>query len=117
MHVLANLMRVPVLGIIIDAGAMISMFACALACITAAARIMLLMARNGLIPIHLCRTHHRNDTPHLAVVLIAVVTLIPTLILTTLGFSGTDIYGWVGSFAVYGFLTIYGLTCVRCHSS
>jgi hypothetical protein len=40
------------------------------------------------------------------------VTLIPTLILTSLGFSGTDIYGWVGSFAVYGFITIYGLTCV-----
>ena len=112
MHVLANQTGVPVLGPIIDAGAMISMFACALACITAAARIMLLMARNGLIPIHLCKTHHRNDTPHLAVVLTAVVTLIPTLILTTLGFSGTDIYGWVGSFAVYGFITIYGLTCV-----
>ena len=112
MHVLANRTGVPVLGIIIDAGAMISMFACALACITAAARIMLLMAHNGLIPIHLCKTHHRNDTPHLAVVLTAVVTLIPTLILTTLGFSGTDIYGWVGSFAVYGFITIYGLTCV-----
>ena len=32
--------------------------------------------------------------------------------LTTLGYSGTDIYGWLGSFAVYGFITIYGLTCV-----
>jgi amino acid transporter len=112
MHVLANVTGVPVLGVIIDAGAVISMFACALACITAAARIMLLMARNGLIPIHLCKTHHRNDTPHLAVVLTTVAILIPTLILTTLGFSGPDIYGWAGSFAVYGFLTIYGLTCV-----
>jgi amino acid transporter len=112
MHVLANHAAVPVLGIIIDAGAMISMFACALACITAAARILLLMAHNRLVPIHLCKTHHRNETPHLAVVLTAVVVGVPTLVLTALGYSGTDIYGWLGSFAVYGFITIYGLTCV-----
>jgi amino acid transporter len=112
MHVLANQAAVPVLGIIIDAGAMISMFACALACITAAARILLLMAHNRLVPIHLCKTHHRNETPHLAVVLTAVVVGVPTLVLTALGYSGTDIYGWLGSFAVYGFITIYGLTCV-----
>jgi amino acid transporter len=112
MHVLASQAAVPVLGIIIDAGAMISMFACTLACITAAARILLLMAHNGLVPIHLCKTHRRNETPHLAVLLTAVVVGIPTLILITLGFSGSDIYGWLGSFAVYGFITIYGLTCI-----
>ena len=112
MHVLANQAAVPVLGIIIDAGAMVSMFACILACITAAARILLLMAHNGLVPIHLCKTHHRNETPHLAVVLTAVVTGIPTLVLVAMGFSGGDIYGWLGSFAVYGFITIYGLTCI-----
>jgi amino acid transporter len=112
LHVLANRAAVPVLGIIIDAGAMIGMFACALACITAAARILLLMARNGLVPIKLCKTHSRNDTPHLAVVFTAIVVLVPTLVLNALGFSGTDIYGWLGSFAVYGFITIYGLTCV-----
>jgi amino acid transporter len=112
MHVLANNAAVPALGIIIDAGAMISMFACILACVTAAARILLLMAHNGLVPIHLCRTHRRNDTPHLAVLLTAVAVLIPTFILASLGFSATDIYGWAGSFAVYGFITIYGLTCI-----
>jgi amino acid transporter len=112
MHVLANQAAVPVLGILIDAGAMVSMFACALACITAGARILLLMAHNGLVPIHLCKTHQRNETPHMAVLLTAAVVLIPTMVLTALGYSGTDIYGWLGSFAVYGFITIYGLTCI-----
>jgi amino acid transporter len=70
------------------------------------------MARNGLVPIKLCKTHSRNDTPHLAVVFTAIVVLVPALVLNALGFSGTDIYGWLGSFAVYGFITIYGLTCV-----
>lgn len=112
MHVLASQVALPVLGIVIDAGAMISMFACGLACITAGARILLLMAHNGLVPAHFCKTHQRNETPHLAVVLTAVAVLVPTLVLTVLGYSGTDIYGWTGSFAVYGFITIYGLTCV-----
>jgi amino acid transporter len=112
MHVLANQVALPVFGLIIDAGAMVSMFACLLACITAAARILLLMAHNRLAPMRLCRTHKRNETPHVAVLISAFVVGIPVLILVTLGFSGTDIYGWLGSFAVYGFITIYGLTCI-----
>jgi amino acid transporter len=70
------------------------------------------MAHNGLVPIQFCKTHRRNETPHLAVLLTAAVVGIPALILIILGYSGTDIYGWLGSFAVYGFITIYGLTCV-----
>jgi amino acid transporter len=112
MHILANQVALPVLGLIIDAGAMISMFACLLACITAAARILLLMAHNRLVPMQLCRTHHRNETPHVGVLITALVVGIPVLILITLGYSGTDIYGWLGSFAVYGFITSYGLTCI-----
>src|SRR6202034_1182033 len=47
-----------------------------------------------------------------AVLLTAALVGIPALILLILGYSGTDIYGWLGSFAVYGFITIYGLTCI-----
>jgi len=112
MHVLANQVALPALGLIIDAGAMVSMFACLLACITAAARILLLMAHNGLVPARLHRTHHRNDTPHVAVLISAVAVAAPAVGLLAFGFSGIDIYGWLGSFAVYGFITIYGLTCV-----
>jgi amino acid transporter len=112
MHVLANQVALPALGVIIDAGAMISMFACLLACITAAARILLLMGHNGLVPSRLCSTHSRNETPHVGVLITAAAVGIPTLALTALGYAGTDIYGWLGSFAVYGFLTIYGLTCI-----
>ena len=112
MHVLASQVSMPALGVIIDAGAMISMFGCLLACITAAARILLLMGHNGLVPAKLCRTHHKNETPHLGVVLTAAAVGVPTLTLMVLGYSGTDIYGWLGSFAVYGFITIYLLTCI-----
>jgi amino acid transporter len=112
MHVLASQVAAPVLGLIIDAGAMISMFACVLACITAAARIFLLMAHNRLVPLSWSRTHPRNETPHVAVLISAVAIGLPTVVLLTLGYAGTDIYGWLGSFAVYGFITIYGITCI-----
>ncbi len=112
MHVLANLAALPVLGILIDAGAVVSMFACGLACITAAARILLLMAHHGLVPIQMCRTHHRNETPHVAVLITSAAVGVPALALLLMGYSATDVYGWLGSFAVYGFITIYGLTCV-----
>src|SRR5271154_6304134 len=48
MHVVAAVAGVPVLGLLIDVGAMVSLFACTLACITAAARVLMRMARNGL---------------------------------------------------------------------
>src|SRR6202023_2573544 len=48
MRVLAGVGGVPVLGLLIDIGVLVSMFAGTLACITAAARVLLLMAHNGL---------------------------------------------------------------------
>src|SRR5208282_1625830 len=48
MRVLAKLGGLPILGLLIDIGALVSMFAGTLACITAAARVLLLMSHNGL---------------------------------------------------------------------
>lgn len=111
-HTLARVAGVSALGIAVDVGAMMSVFACTLACITAAARVLLLMSHHGLAHAHLTRTHHRNETPHLAVIVTAVVTYIPTVALAASGVSSADIYGWLGSLATYGFLTAYALVCL-----
>src|ERR1700691_6608270 len=50
MHVLAMESGLPLLGHLIDVGLLISLSAGTLACITAAARVLLLMAHNGLAP-------------------------------------------------------------------
>src|SRR5271157_5726656 len=63
MYVLARVGGVPVLGLLIDIGALVSLFAGTLACITAAARVLLLMAHNGLAHDSLRATHSRNRTP------------------------------------------------------
>src|SRR6202042_1567188 len=69
MYVLAKVGGVPVLGLLIDIGALVSLFAGTLACITAAARVLLLMAHNGLAHGSLSATHAQHQTPGRAIVI------------------------------------------------
>ena len=112
LRVLSTEAGVPILGPMIDVGALVSMFACTLACVTAGARVLLLMARNGLIHRSLGSTHKQNETPAVAVIFVGVLTFVPAAVLGSRGMSGTDIYGWMGSLATYGFITTYGLVAV-----
>ena len=112
LHLLASHAGVGFLGTAVDIGAMVSMFACVLACITAASRVLMLMSHRGLVHRVLSSTHPRNETPHWAVLLTAAATLLPPLILTLRGASATDIYSWMGSLATYGFITVYALVSI-----
>ena len=112
MHVVARVSGVPVLGLLIDIGAMVSLFACTLGCITAAARVLLLMAHNGLAHDSLRAAHAKNQTPSRAVVITGAAALLPVAILAARGASGLDVYGWLGSLATYGFIVAYALVCV-----
>jgi amino acid transporter len=110
-RVLSVVGRMPALGFLIDIGAVVSMFAGTLACITAAARVLLLMAHNGLTHESLRTTHARNETPSVAIIVSGLVAFIPVMVLAARGSSGLDIYGWLGSLATYGFIVTYGLVC------
>ncbi len=112
LHTMAVRTGASLLGTVIDVGAMISMFACTLACITAGARVLMLMSHRGLAHRSLRATHAKNETPHLAVVVTAVASLLPAVVLAAKGVSSADIYGWMGALATYGFITVYALVCV-----
>jgi amino acid transporter len=112
MSLLARVAGVPILGLIIDIGALVSMFAATLACITAAARVLLLMAHNGLAHGSLRNTHLQNRTPSRAVVITGIAALFPVAVLAAHGSSGLDVYGWMGSLATYGFIVGYALVCI-----
>lgn len=112
MYVLAKLGGVPIFGLLIDIGALVSLFAGTLACITAAARVLLLMAHNGLAHSALRTTHAHNRTPSLAVVITGIAALLPVAVLAAHGASGLDVYGWLGSLATYGFIVAYALVCI-----
>ena len=96
----------------IDCGVVISMFACILACVIAAARVLLQMAHHGLAHGHLRRMHAANETPLFATAAIGAMVVVAPAILAQRGATGADIYGWMGSCAVYGFLTAYAMVAV-----
>ena len=112
MHVLARVGGAPLLGLLIDIGALVSLFAGTLACVTAAARVLMLMAHNGLTHRSLRSTHARNETPHLAILVTGTAAVAPVAVLAARGSTGLDVYGWMGSLATYGFIVAYALVCV-----
>jgi amino acid transporter len=112
MYVLAQVGGVPVLGLLIDIGALVSLFAGTLACITAAARVLLRMAHDGLAHDFFRATHACNQTPSRAVIVTGIAAVLPVAVLAGRGSSGLDVYGWLGSLATYGFIVAYALACV-----
>jgi amino acid transporter len=100
------------LGGLIDICAMVSMFACTLACVTAAARVLLLMAHNGMVHAGLRKTHAKNETPHAAVLATGAATLLLPVGLILGKVSGETIYDWMGTLATYGFIVVYALVAV-----
>jgi amino acid transporter len=111
MRVVAEVGGVRILGELIDIGALVSLFACTLACITAAARVLLLMSHHGLAHGSLRATHARNETPSRAVIVTGIAAVLPVAILAARGADGLDVYGWMGSLATYGFIVAYALVC------
>jgi amino acid transporter len=112
MHVLATLGGIPIFGVLIDVGALVSLFAGTLACITAAARVLLLMSHNGLAHRALRNTHIRNATPSSAILVTGIAAVVPVAILALRGASGLDVYGWLGALATYGFIVTYALVSI-----
>jgi amino acid transporter len=111
MHVLAGVGGMPVLGLLIDLGALVSLFAGILAGITAAARVLLQMSHNGLTHRSFRATHARNETPAGATIATGLAAFLPVVFLALKGTNGLDVYGWLGMLAVYGFVVSYGLVC------
>jgi amino acid transporter len=112
MHVLARKVGFSALGPAIDFGAFVAGFACVLACTTASARVMLRMAHSGLLPDTFAYTHKSFGTPTRGVVLTGAVMFAISAPLVLHGVTGPDIYGWLGSLSVFGFLTAYALVAV-----
>ena len=96
----------------IDAGVLVSMFAATLAFVIALGRLLLLMARHQLVPVRLAQTSARHKTPATAGVLVGALALVPVVVLLLRGASGAEVYGWMGSLAVFGYLTTYMLVAV-----
>lgn len=112
LHHLAEIAGIAPLGVAIDFGALISMFACVLACTTAAARVLMRMAHGRLLPSAFERTSKKHGTPGAAIALSAGLMLAATLAMEWRTFTGSDMYDLLGSLSVFGFLTAYALVAL-----
>ena len=101
-----------IIGRIIDLGVLVSMFACTLGCIIAASRVLMLMAHHGLVHKTFVKTHEVRQTPVAAGLLTGLLVFLPVAFLGWKGTSPSDMYAYLGTLAVYGFLTIYALVAV-----
>ena len=109
---LANFAGLPKLGIPLAIGALVGQFACALASITAAARVMYSMAQHGFFSSATRKIHETHATPHVAVTVSAIAAGVVPLALLAIGTGVMDIFGYLGSIATFGFLLSYVLVSI-----
>ena len=112
LQVLATKAGIGFFGVLITIGAIISFFACVLASINAGARILFQMSYHGFFPAALSKTHGSNDTPHIAIGIVSIITFLPAAFLTLKGFGMFDIYGLIGTTATLGFIVVYILVSI-----
>lgn len=112
LNFLAARMGVGLLGTTIALGVLLSFFSCTLASINSTARIVFAMARHGLFADALGEAHTRNETPHVAVVLVAFITFIFPALLYVRGISAFDGQGYFATLCSFGFLIVYILISV-----
>ena len=112
LHLLAQMRGLPLFSPILAATTVCSFFACALACINAGARTLYRMGRDGFLPSQFGVAHKEKETPHIAVVCVCVASLLSPIVLILRNSSPLDLYGWLATFATFGFLTAYALVAV-----
>lgn len=109
---LANQAGVGFLGTLISLGALLSFFACILACINPAARVVFMMARHGVLHDALGSAHEANLTPHTAVGLCSLMTFLIPASMNLSGLQPFESMGYLGTISTYGFLLVYILVSI-----
>ncbi|HTQ71950.1 MAG TPA: APC family permease [Acidocella sp.] len=100
----------PWAGGVVYFAAMISAFACALACINASSRMLYSMGRYQFLHGSMGLVHKVHKTPHMAVLASGAITLVVILALLPEGFLNA--FGLTGTIATYGFVVVYFGVCV-----
>jgi amino acid transporter len=109
---LAGVVDLGWLGHFIAIGITCSMFACALACLTAGSRMLLSFGHDGLLPRVFTHTTKHTKAPGVAIWTVAVpMTVIPIAYIAA-GSVDTVLTGVEGTLATYGFMLAYGLVAL-----
>jgi amino acid transporter len=112
LNTLAMLANVAPLQVPLSLGAMVSFFALNLSCLNAGARVIYAMGRHGLLHEATADSHATNETPHVAVTTMAVISFSLPTIGSLFGIAPLDLFNYAGTLAAFGFITPYGLITV-----
>jgi amino acid transporter len=97
-------------SVVVYFAATISVFACALASINAAARLLFSMGRYRFLHRSMGLVHDTHHTPHRAILLCGAMLAVVCLGLLPAGFL--DAFGYAGTLASFGFVVVYFALCV-----
>lgn len=109
---LADSVGVGLFGVLISICAVISLFACTLAAVNAAARVLFSMGRHGILHAQMGKAHATNLTPHHAVTLACVLVLLLPAALLLGDVSLLDILNDLSTLSTFGFLIAYVLISI-----
>jgi amino acid transporter len=97
-------------SVVVYFAAMISVFACCLASVTAAARLLFSMGRYQFLHRSMGLVHDTHRTPHRAILLCGGVLAVICVAILPAGLL--DAFGYAGTFASFGFVVVYFALCV-----
>ncbi|RMC98375.1 APC family permease [Clostridium autoethanogenum] len=97
-------------AIVLTFGASLSAFSSALGALTAGARILFTMSRDGNVPNVFTKVHHKHSTPYIALnVMLAAAVVIICLMFKN---DGITTFGYLGTIGALALLISYLLTCL-----
>ncbi|MBD5634240.1 MAG: APC family permease [Candidatus Eremiobacteraeota bacterium] len=109
---LADSVHAPLLKLAIDVGALLSSFSITLAALNAGARIVFSMARDGLFPASLARSHRRFATPHVALAVFSAICFVVGAGMLAAGLSPIDAFNDTATLGSFGFVAIYAFVAL-----
>ncbi|HEY2223153.1 APC family permease [Actinomycetospora sp.] len=98
--------------LLLDAGIIASFSACTLAALNTLVRVLFSLAREGVAPALLGRTHRRHQTPAVAVAVTVPLLAVAPVVGTIAGVPPQALLGGVLAVASVGFLAAYLLVCL-----
>ncbi|NMP24371.1 APC family permease [Sulfobacillus harzensis] len=100
------------MGVGIDIGAVFSGFAATMAAMQAASRLLFALGRDGVLPQSLGTVSAKSGAPVRSISVVVIVGLMVMLVPSIWGTSAANMFGYVGTVGVLGFLVSYGLTSI-----
>ncbi len=112
LNVMAKLVHMPYLAAPLSACAMVSFFALNLSCLNSGGRVIYVMGKQGLFHKATADAHHKNETPHVAVLIMSAISFSAPSYFSLSGMKPLDIFNDAGTMAAFGFLVPYILITI-----